>query len=752
MTLTLGPGVDQQVPMDKALGSPGFVVVVHDTAADAELAVRESLGRTRPDCALFTGETDISTDDLAGHDHDAVFLLDPEETQELLTRAKRMSPLDQLFQRLPNTVVSYGDAGTVRELLVDLVNLPYHVIRLDAQRHVPGYHADTDAGADRLGISADVDMLADLVASRLIKPPLSIGLFGDWGSGKSFFMRRMRERIRVLADLAAAEETTVRQRGPGVSSYCSSVRQITFNAWHYVEANLWASLASHIFDNLATGDSEDDLRRRADRLGELRRTEQSLLTRLSAVRLERMMVAARHQRQPVAVDLTGDDYAWVAKELGVPDATIGDVRRFAEEVSGVKAEAKRAGTLFKSSPFAWVTLGAGLILAGVLAFVAQSPAWPVVTAVVAAVVAATPVVTKVREAAKRINRAAETDQAATGKRLAELDAETARLERAVAELAPGQDVTAFARSRGADYRQHLGVVSSLRRDLETFAAILDKERESDGGLERIVLYIDDLDRCPPDVVVKVLEAIHLLVALPVFVVVVGVDDRWLLQAVRQHYAAMLPDDVMTPADYVEKVFQIPFQLSAMDGDGFGDLVHALAGSGAAGPGSPRVLRPPVDPTADTTELGPVMVTPMVRPRQLDISAGELEFLTRLAPLVPSPRAAKRLVNLYRLLRSRLAGHELEDFVEGAGARAVLTLLAVHAGDSEAAVGLFARIGAAGTGVASWRGLLDRYAKDDDVETLCATLRTIDGMPDSLGVYREWLPLVRRFSFGHRPGH
>jgi hypothetical protein len=150
-----------------------------------------------------------------------------------------------------------------------------------------------------------------------------------------------------------------------------------------------------------------------------------------------------------------------------------------------------------------------------------------------------------------------------------LDAEAERLERAIAELASAHDVTAFAESRRAseDYRQHLGVVSLLRRDLETFAAILDRERKT-GGLERIVLYVDDLDRCPPDVVVKVLEAIHLLVALPVFVVVVGVDARWLRQAIQRHYATMLPDDSVTPVRYLEKIFQIPFQLSIMDNEGF----------------------------------------------------------------------------------------------------------------------------------------------------------------------------------------
>jgi hypothetical protein len=67
-----------------------------------------------------------------------------------------------------------------------------------------------------------------------------------------------------------------------------------------------------------------------------------------------------------------------------------------------------------------------------------------------------------------------------------------------------------------------------------------------------------------------------MVALPVFVVVVGVDARWLRQAIRQHYAAMLPDDSVTPAHYLEKIFQIPFQLSPMDKEGFAGLVRDLA--------------------------------------------------------------------------------------------------------------------------------------------------------------------------------
>jgi KAP family P-loop domain len=49
-------------------------------------------------------------------------------------------------------------------------------------------------------------------------------------------------------------------------------------------------------------------------------------------------------------------------------------------------------------------------------------------------------------------------------------------------------------------------------------------------IDRFVLYIDDLDRCPPRRVVEMLDAIHLLLAVPLFVVVVAVDPRWLLRS------------------------------------------------------------------------------------------------------------------------------------------------------------------------------------------------------------------------------
>ena len=53
--------------------------------------------------------------------------------------------------------------------------------------------------------------------------------------------------------------------------------------------------------------------------------------------------------------------------------------------------------------------------------------------------------------------------------------------------------------------------------------------------ERIVLYIDDLDRCPPDRVVEMLEAVNLILTLDVFIVVVAVDARWMIRSLECQY-------------------------------------------------------------------------------------------------------------------------------------------------------------------------------------------------------------------------
>lgn len=247
-------------------------------------------------------------------------------------------------------------------------------------------------------------------------------------------------------------------------------------------------------------------------------------------------------------------------------------------------------------------------------------------------------------------------------------------------MTPGRRLYSFVtkRARGDDYRGHLGLISTVRKDfLQLNALMKDWRHRRDRGeqaplpIDRIVLYIDDLDRCSPRLV-DVLQAVHLLLALDLFVVVVGVDPRWLLRSLQSQYDELLtrPQDSedetgwqASPQDYLEKIFNIPFVLPEMSSDGYKDLISGLASE------AERTHRPPAasaamqdaapapEPDAGAIDVEPESEVAAIaedRPPDLEVRAftdGEMGVLAALAPLVATPREAKRLVNIYRLIRS-----------------------------------------------------------------------------------------------------
>lgn len=139
----------------------------------------------------------------------------------------------------------------------DLERLPLglqaEVARPDdiAPSYRPHFSSDALEGkvSDNLGVTAQAETIARLLASATL--PLAIGLFGNWGSGKSFFMQLIRQQIDEIAAQERIERTGI---------YHPEVAHITFNAWHYLDGNLWASLALRIFDGVAkhlAGNSSD---------------------------------------------------------------------------------------------------------------------------------------------------------------------------------------------------------------------------------------------------------------------------------------------------------------------------------------------------------------------------------------------------------------------------------------------------------------------------------------------------------------
>ena len=181
---------------------------------------------------------------------------------------------------------------------------------------------------------------------------------------------------------------------------------------------------------------------------------------------------------------------------------------------------------------------------------------------------------KIKDTIPDLNAELEKKEKEKEKKLADLEAkkktfedkkenarsEIQKLESDLDKTSDGDYLSTFIKGRmGTDeYTKHLGLQAKIRTDFEQLSNLIEKYNQSvlagevkdnDGYMiNRIVLYIDDLDRCPPDKVVEVLQAVHLLLSFPAFVVVVAVDARWVSQSLRIGYKDLFGQDDSTDID------------------------------------------------------------------------------------------------------------------------------------------------------------------------------------------------------------
>lgn len=600
------------------------------------------------------------------------------------------------------------------------------------------YTNDAATGDDLLGIAPAVDALATLMCAKQVLPPLSIGLFGAWGSGKSFFMEKLQDRVTTITDDA---------RAPGAPPQHAlwtwrNIRQIRFNAWHYSSVEVWSGLLDQLLRDLASTSVAtltrlpqklDALQR--ERIELLRATEkdqESAAEELKAARAEvttteTREAAARTALQEAeqalkspdvtAVEAVRDEQVRASAERAMEAVGMEHAVNTAADTLTQLAEARRRVDVVRElvdgpeRTRLLLALLAGPLAAVVLAVVV----WlvkPQLSGVVAAVGGITAALVALNIVLRR-GIAAVDDKlaliaAAEDKARAAVEKRRERVEQAekahrdatraahTAELAAEQARVALAeaaervrtatrgslleeylarRSGSADYRSQLGIIGTVRSDLQVIsdsiglhnADVDDSEVSTvDDVVNRVILYVDDLDRCPPHVVVKVLEAVHLLLSYPLFVVVVAVDAHWVSRSLATVYPTMLSGGEVTPDSYLEKIFQLPVWLDSPDGPAAADMLRALFDP-APGPATVRqepAADVPAAASSESTEADPAPTGPRrpatavptgglatTTPRALQEVEGEADAVAALAPLLSrSPRALKRFLNTYRLLK------------------------------------------------------------------------------------------------------
>lgn len=429
---------------------------------------------------------------------------------------------------------------------------------------------DQVAAVDQLGFRDYVTAFVGLIRAPLTRPPITIGIFGSWGVGKSFLLRHIGDELR-----ASAKE--VEPLGEGQPR--PRVHVVELNAWAYSASEaVWPSLVRRVME---CGEREIGwpfpgrflLKLWRNLLWELHRERGKLI---GAVFAGALLLTVFLWRLDFDVSL-----------LGAAVAALG--------------------------------------LAGLVKVVADTLANPL-----------------------------------------------------------SRWVTAVMTS--GEYGEDVDYMRRIRHDLEHLSGRLEKENG------RIVILIDDLDRCEPEKMVEVLQAVNLLLNFESYIVCLGIDARMVTRAIEKHYEGLLERSGASGYEYLDKIVQIPFRIprpsdeeiqgflttqlrEAVGGDRDGIAAESGAGTVAA-----------ELPGATTGEVGVAAIAQSTNRRGLEDGAGdedvaftedEIAAFEALAPfLEPNPRHLKRIVNVYRLVRS-LATVRKERFVldDPAGTIRLLTLAA-----------------------------------------------------------------------------
>ena len=632
---------------------------------------------------------------------------------------------------------------------------------------------------DLLGFDKDIEVFASIIALKKLHPPLAIGLFGNWGTGKSFFMHNLKNRVELLSKNDWNEGTDLSNQ-ENENLFCEGIAQIHFNAWSYLDSNLWASLVSKIFEELQQhlgGNSpakERILGIQKDLAEELfvtnvhkkmldakarkleQRSKELVRKKIGAdkdlqAKLNLIKSTTSHEViDKVRTDLEIDDKLnSLLKEINLElkEKTDLDPEEVLKEVRSARTFARQLLT-FSCKDIGWIALIVVLFIGPTVARDIFSIGWIPKILPSSSLASIGTLITLFVKGRKTLNELApaytsalairdnylskvesaisehKQNEKAINIEIDLLENEIVQIQNQILIVEEEQAKIRFAkdntlaqhalhsfiteRSKSADYQERLGIISTIRKDFETLSDLFyasrdetlrrhlseekkqlydsirgDIEGGQGQGLDRIVLYIDDLDRCPEERVVEVLEAVHLLLAFPLFVVVVGVDPRWVRNALIKKYQVQFGTQLtdihssedgevekyerISATEFLEKIFQIPFNLKSANSEGVRNIIdQMLKGSiraeesqSYAPNDSPDDLPKPeivdelrkMEDEETIKESEPSELKSLSR-NALILNEYELEDIKKLSPILGNtPRSIKRFVNIYRIVRA-----------------------------------------------------------------------------------------------------
>jgi hypothetical protein len=138
-----------------------------------------------------------------------------------------------------------------------------------------------------------------------------------------------------------------------------------------------------------------------------------------------------------------------------------------------------------------------------------------------------------------------------------------------------------------DYGEHLGLIPVLKRHITTLCKLKLKRsiripftKIKIGKDRKLLVFVDDLDRCKSVYIAETLDAIRLVMPIPNVIVMICIDHRIAFKAVEKHYRILaekedgnMRSSAEVARDYLGKIIQLPVRLQPIEHKKLKKYVH-----------------------------------------------------------------------------------------------------------------------------------------------------------------------------------
>lgn len=105
--------------------------------------------------------------------------------------------------------------------------------------------------------------------------------------------------------------------------------------------------------------------------------------------------------------------------------------------------------------------------------------------------------------------------------------------------------------------------NSIRNDIKEFRKQFDNLLE-ETKIDKLIIFIDELDRCSPDTILSTLEAIRLFLFTGNTVFIIGADERQIAYAVKNKFKEIKGQEIDIGKEYLEKLIQYPIRIPRLN--------------------------------------------------------------------------------------------------------------------------------------------------------------------------------------------